>query len=121
MALGCTLEVAEEYMETVNQSVPVLEAIYGYGCSFGHPLDILKTTAPPPETSTNGYNRHDAAVYSSVRRNVPGSRRSGATTDYKYCSSVLLTMSFSLFCLLHSYSRELFPLLNDIIVLWSVR
>ncbi|PVD33466.1 hypothetical protein C0Q70_04722 [Pomacea canaliculata] len=46
MALGCTMEVAEEYMGTVNMSAPVVQAILGYGCSFGHPLDVLRTTSP---------------------------------------------------------------------------
>lgn len=45
MALGCTIGVAEEYMATVNMSYPVVQAILGFGCSFGHPLDILSTTS----------------------------------------------------------------------------
>ncbi|XP_076471737.1 uncharacterized protein LOC143301380 [Babylonia areolata] len=46
MALGCALDVANHYMHTVNMSAPVVQAIRGYGCSFGHPLDILRTTSP---------------------------------------------------------------------------
>ena len=46
MALGCALDVADHYMHTVNMSAPVVQAIRGYGCAFGHPLDILRTTSP---------------------------------------------------------------------------
>lgn len=46
MALGCALDVADHYMHTVNMSAPVVQAIRGYGCAFGHPLDMLRTTSP---------------------------------------------------------------------------
>ena len=46
MALGCAMDVADHYMHTVNMSAPVVQAIRGYGCTYGHPLDILRTTSP---------------------------------------------------------------------------
>ena len=77
-ALGCTFEVADEYMASVNQSTPVVEAVYGYGCNFGHPLDILKTTTPVPETSPVG--GLGDSIYSSGRHPNSGSSRSAASS-----------------------------------------
>ena len=78
-ALGCTLELADEYMASVNQSTPVVEAVYGYGCNFGHPLDILKTTTPVPETSPLGHDLGNG-VYTSGRHPGSGSSRSAASS-----------------------------------------
>ena len=46
MALGCALDVANGYMTIVNMSAPVVQAIRGHGCAYGHPLDFLRTSSP---------------------------------------------------------------------------
>ncbi|GFO18573.1 hypothetical protein PoB_004507800 [Plakobranchus ocellatus] len=77
-ALGCTLETADEYMATVNQSKVVVEAVYGHGCDFGHPLDILKTTTPVSLTSP--HQDGEGADYNSGHHPSLGSSRSVASS-----------------------------------------
>ena len=91
MALGCTVEDAEEYMQAVNQSSPVMEAIYGYGCSFGHPLNILKTTTTAPETTQDGGGGGSGGVgggvvYRTGRHPSYGPRRSAGSSLHSYVS-----------------------------------
>lgn len=119
MALGCALEVAEEYMEIVNHSAPVLEAIYGYGCAFGHPLDILKTTSPLPEAISNGYNRHES-VHPGGRRPSSGSRRSGAGLC-RGRSLVLMMCFFTFSQLVYGHAAYLLLIMLDCSIFYSVR
>ncbi|BFZ16138.1 hypothetical protein BsWGS_19177 [Bradybaena similaris] len=105
MALGCTMEVAEEYMETVNQSVPVLEAIFGHHCLFGHPLDLLKTSLPPLESTSSTDNRLEV-VYGAGRRAQSGARRSGAGIQHQSYSLLVFIVSICLYWLLHERNIE---------------
>ncbi|KAK0053431.1 hypothetical protein Bpfe_017129, partial [Biomphalaria pfeifferi] len=57
MALGCAIEVAEKYMENFNFTSHFVDVVNGHGCSFSHPMEILKTTALPDITSQI-YSRH---------------------------------------------------------------
>ncbi|BFZ05284.1 hypothetical protein BsWGS_08323 [Bradybaena similaris] len=119
MALGCNTDVAEKYMEIVNHSAPVLEAVYRYGCSFGHPLDILKTTSPLPETASTPNNRHEA-VYSPGRRSSSGSGRVSAVVDFHmYIFVQLLCLGF--FAVVYKHVSELMNIVSDIDIAWSVR
>ncbi|GFR75552.1 hypothetical protein ElyMa_002191200 [Elysia marginata] len=87
MALGCTVEDAEQYMEAVNQSSPVMEAIYGHGCLFGHPLNILKTTTASPDTTQDMRSgRAGNVVYRTGRRPAYGPRRSAGNSLHSYVS-----------------------------------
>ncbi|XP_059141353.1 uncharacterized protein LOC131929284 [Physella acuta] len=63
MSFGCTMKVANKYFEQANQSSPVIDAIYRYGCSFSHPLDILKTTSPTTETTSPMHGPHSGYTY----------------------------------------------------------
>lgn len=86
MALGCTLGVAEEYMSTVNMSAPVVQAILGYSCSFGHPLDILRTTS----TVSAMTSAPERAMDSSA---VGPSMRSEASSFHLRVTDKLLTIT----------------------------
>ncbi|RUS84322.1 hypothetical protein EGW08_007916, partial [Elysia chlorotica] len=93
LALGCTMEDAEEYMESVNQSTPVMEAIYGHGCSFGHPLNILKTTTTSAtDTTQDQYGGGGVGavgggvVYRTGRHPSYGPRRSSGSAIHSYAS-----------------------------------
>ncbi|CAG5132828.1 unnamed protein product, partial [Candidula unifasciata] len=99
MALGCTMEVAEEYMETVNQSVPVLEAVFGHRCAFGHPLDLLKTSVPGLESTSSTQNQHEDD-YGVGRRFSPVSRRSAAGKHHHSYSLIILILSIRVYCLI---------------------
>ncbi|XP_035824959.1 uncharacterized protein LOC101859162 [Aplysia californica] len=125
MAFGCNFEVANKYMETVNQSAPVVEAIYGYGCSFGHPMDILSTTSSPPETTgysggrpVGGYNSGGHRSRGTRRGSTAGLRVGGVTAFglsgwawlvLLFCSHWMISSSLSNANPLRSVRASLIP------------
>ncbi|GFN98910.1 hypothetical protein PoB_002541600, partial [Plakobranchus ocellatus] len=87
MALACTMEEAEEYMTNLKQMKPVVDAIYGYDCTFGHPLNILKTTTAVPDTTQDLYGESGrGVVYRSGHHPSMGSRRSSGSSLHNYNS-----------------------------------
>lgn len=107
-------------MEIVNHSAPVLEAVYRYGCSFGHPLDILKTTSPLPETASTPNNRHEAVFSPGRRSSSSGSSRVSAVVDFDmYILVQFLCLGF--FAVVYKHVSELMYIVSDIDIAWSVR
>ncbi|KAH9502685.1 hypothetical protein Btru_069512 [Bulinus truncatus] len=103
MALACKPKTAEKYMENFNLTSTFVDAVNGYGCSFIHPLDRLKTTALPPDTTS--LQQYSRSVSQYGGRQSSGSGRSTAASS-RANSQTLLRFC----CLLVLYRVLFFPL-----------
>ncbi|XP_070199055.1 uncharacterized protein [Littorina saxatilis] len=93
MALGCALDVANHYMHTVNMSAPVVLAIRGYGCTFGHPLDILRTTSPISVVTSAPVRGSDPSIDRPSLRTGRSGVNCAAETNHGVILALLLVTS----------------------------